>query len=304
MISMLKDLGIPAHYVLIPTAGIGNLVRDFPYPFQFNHCIVVIENESGYHFLDPVAESYCFDYLPGSDRNRDVLIFKDNKIVFANTPLAKPEENAYHSRSQIKIGSDGSIESEVKNFGLGGKEASMRSFFIKSKPTKVKEKLEERVNDISSGGRLLTYTHSDPLNFKERFELKMKYHAKDYCKKAADILIFEVPEIWGGCPATEKKERRYPIVVWSNSYSKDEVEFNVPEGYEVYHLPERIEIKNQYFEFCSSYRQEGDRVFYQQELIRKAARITPEEYVSYQNSCSAMEKSFDRSVVFRKKDKR
>jgi hypothetical protein len=157
------------------------------------------------------------------------------------------------------------------------------------------------VNYISSGAKLLEYTHSNPLNFKERFEFKINYKAPDYCKKAGGILIFDVPEIWKGCPATEKNGRRFPIVISNNSYSKDQVEFNVPEGYEVYHLPEPLEIKNQYFEFRSSYRQEGDKIIYEGEYIRKALRIPSEEYAIYQTCCHGMEKSFNRSVLFQKK---
>jgi hypothetical protein len=196
------------------------------------------------------------------------------------------------------------MECEVKNFGFGDEEAPLRSFFINNRPTKIKESLEERVDGISPGAKLLTYTHSDPMNFNERFELKIKYNAQDYCKKAGDILIFDVPEIWESCPATGKKDRRYPIVVWNNSYSKDEVEFNVPEGYKVYHLPEPMEMKNQYFEFRSSYRQEDERIFYKGELTRKAIRITPEECTSYRKFCFGMEKSFNTSVLFRKKGSR
>ncbi len=302
LISMLRAAGIPAYYVSIPTIKVGNLIKEFPHPFQFNHCIVAVKNEDKYHFIDPVPKNYRFDYLPGSDRNRNVLIFDDEKIVFDKTPLAKPEENAYYSQSQIKIGLDGSIECEVKNFGFGGEEASLRSFFIKDNPNKIKESLEERVDEISSGAKLLTYTHSDPMNFKERFELNFKYNAQDYCRKAGDILLFDVPKIRKGCPATGKKDRRYPIVIWNNSYSKDEVGFNVPEGYEVYHLPEPMEIKNQYFEFRASYRQEGAKIFYRGELISKALRITPEEYPAYHESCQAMEKSFKRDVLFKAKE--
>jgi transglutaminase-like putative cysteine protease len=301
LISMLKVAGIPAYYVLIPTNDMGNLIKDFPYPFQFDHCIVSVKREGEHHFVDPVAENYRLDYLPDSDRNREVLIFGDEKIVFGKTPLAKPEENAYSSQSEIKIEADGSIECEVKTFGWGNNEASWRSFFIYNRPTKIKESLEERVDEISPGAKLLKYTHSDPVNFKEDFELKIKYLAQDYCRKAGDILIFDAPEIWKSCPATGKKDRKYPIVVWNNSYNKDEVEFNVPEGYEVYHLPEPMEIKNQYFEFRSSYRQEGEKIFYQGELIRKALRIVPEESVSYQKICFGMEKSFNRSVLFMQK---
>ena len=301
LISMLRVAGIPAYYALIPTNNIGNLIKDFPYPFQFNHCIVAAENEDEHHFIDPVAKYYRFDYLPESDRNRNVLIFDDEKIFFDKTPLAKPEENAYYSQSQIEIDLDGSIECEVKNFGFGGKEASLRSFFIRNRPTKIKESFEERADEISSGAKLLTYTHSDPLNFNERFELNLEYNAQDYCRKAGDILIFDVPEIWKGCPATGKKDRRYPIVVWNNSYNKDEVWFNVPEGYEVYYLPEAMETKNQYFEFRSSYRQEGEKIFYRGELISKALRVTPEEYPAYHEFCQTMEKSFKRDVLFKAK---
>jgi hypothetical protein len=301
LISMLRVAGIPAYYVLIPTSSVGNLIKDFPYPFQFNHCIVSTEKEGKYNFFDPVAKNYRFNYLPDSDRNRDVLIFDDGKIVFEKTPLANLEENSYYNQSQIRIGLDGSMECEVKNFSFGDEEASLRSFFIKSSPTKIKDSLEERVDKISSGAKLLTYTHSDPLNFKERFDVTIKYNAKDYCRKAGDILIFDVPEIQKSCPATGKKDLKYPIEVRDTSYKKDEVEFNVPEGYEVYHLPEPMEIKNQYFDFRSSYRQEGKRIFYQGELIRKVIRITPEECASYQEWCFWMEKSFNRSVLFRKK---
>jgi hypothetical protein len=304
LISMLKVAGIPAYYVLIPTSSVGNLIKDFPYPFQFNHCITAIEKEGRYNFFDPVAENYRFNYLPSSDQNRDVLIFNNKKIVFVRTPLARPEENAYYSQSQIKIELDGSLECEVKNLSFGGEEASLRSFFIKNSPTKIKDSLEERVDKISSGAKLLTYTHSDPLNFKERFGVTIKYNAKDYCRKAGDILIFDVPEIQKSCPATGKKDLKYPIELWNTSYNKDEVEFNVPEGYKVYHLPEPMEIKNQYFDFRSSYRQEGERIFYQGELIRKAIRITPEESTSYQKCCFEIEKSFNRSVLFKKKGNR
>lgn len=304
LISMLRIAGIPAHYVLIPTSSMGNLINDFPYPFQFNHCIVAVQNEGKYHFLDPVYRSYPFDYLPGSDRNRNILIFDDEKIVFDKTPLAKPEENRFYDQSQIRISPDGSIEYEDKAFGFGSEEASLRSLFMDASPTKIKEALEEFIAKISPEAKLLTYTHSDPWNFKERFEATIKYSAKDYSKKAGDILTFDVPGIRKSCSAAGKKDRRYSIVVWNNSYKKEQVEFNVPEGYEIYYLPEPMEIKNEYFEFRSSYRQEGEKIFYQQELINKAIRITPEEYDSYQKYCQGMEKSFNGSVLFRKKGRR
>ncbi len=301
LISMLRLAGISAYYALIPTNSMGNLIKDFPYPFQFNHCIVSTENTDTYNFVDPVAKTHRFDYLPSADQNRDVLIFNEKLNLFVKTPLAVAEENAYYNQSQIRIGLDGSIQCESKNYGFGGQEAALRAFFVKSRPTQVKESFEERVDEIFSGAKLLSYNHSNPMDFKERFEVTFKYDAQDYCKKAGDILIFDVPEIWKSCPATSKGDRKYPVVVWDNSYTKDDVEFNIPDGYEVYYLPEPIEIRNEYFEFRSSYRQEYHKIFYQEELIRKALKIASEEYDSYQRYCQGMEKSFNRSILFKKK---
>lgn len=298
LISMLKAAGISAHYVLIPTHEIRNLIKDFPYPFQFNHCIVAVEKGGEYHFIDPVAENYRIDYLPSWNQNRDVLIFKDQLYVFGRTPLAKAEENASYSQHQIKIGADGSIEGEVKILSSGEVEASWRSFFINYSPTGIKEYFENRVDKISPRAKLLKYTHTDPLNFKERFVVNMKYDAIDYCKKARDVLIFEVPEIGEECGIKGKKERRYPLVVRNNFYSKNEVELNIPEGYEVYYLPEPVELKNQYFEFRSAYRREGEKIFYQGEFIKNANRITPLDYPVYHQFCQVMEQSFRRDVLF------
>jgi len=301
LISMLKAAGISAHYVLIPTHSVGNLIRDFPYPFQFDHCIVVAETEDGHLFLDPTAEECRFDYLLGSDQDRDVLIFKDHGAIFGTTPLAKAEENAYVCQQQIKIGADESIEVEEKDFGSGFREASMRSFFIDNNPTEIKEALEKMVDGMSPGAKLLDYTYSDPLNFQKRFVATIKYFAPDYCKKAGDILIFQVPGIEKGCAGTGKKERRYPLVFWTNASSKDEVVFNIPEGYEVYYLPEPVEIENPYFDFHSSYQREGQKVVYRGEYIKKAVRIPPKGYPLYHKFCQKMEKSCEEYVLFREK---
>ena len=299
LISMLRTAGIPAHYVLIPTHGVRGLTKALPYPFQFNHCIVALERDGVHYFLDPVAEDYTFNYLPGSDQNRDVLIFKDKETLFASTRLAEAGENALHQKHQVLIGGDGSIRVEARSSGTGGQEARLRSFLIYNNPTEIKEALEKRLDDISPGAKLVKYVHSNPLDFKERTEVTITYDAPDYSTKAGDILIFHVPEVAGTCVAADKESRRYPVVVRTNSLERSDVEFSIPGGYEVHYLPEPVEITSDYFEYRSSYRREGEKIFYQGELKKKAAKISPEEYPRYQTFCTMMGKSFKRPVLFR-----
>ena len=301
LISMLRVAGISAHYVLVPTDDVGNLIKDFPFPFQFNHCIVAVENEKGYRFLDPTAQYHRFAYLPDSDQDRGILIFKENKAIFSKTPLAEHKDNAYFRQQHIDIKKDGAIEGELKNTCSGSREASRRSLYTKSSPTEIREGLERIVDGLSPGAKLLDYTYTDPLDFKKKFTYSIKYNAPDYCKKAGDIFIFQLFGIEASCAATDKEERRYPIEHQSNSYGKNEVNFNIPEGYELYYLPEPVEIKNPYFEYHSSYQKKGRKIFYHGEFIGNAVQTPPEEYADYRKFCQMMEKSYKRHVLFRER---
>jgi hypothetical protein len=105
-----------------------------------------------------------------------------------------------------------------------------------------------------------------------------------------------------GCWAAGKEERRYPILYWSRNYSHDEVSFNIPEGYEIYHLPERVDLKNPYFEYHLSYQRQGEHVLYQDEFIKNGLQIHAKEYTDYRDLCYMMERSRERYVVFRKNE--
>ena len=301
LISMLKVAGIPAYYVSVPTHDMWNLIKDFPSPFQFNHAIVAAKEGESYQFVDPTAEYHRADYLPAGDQNRDVLIFKDQETIFARTPLEKAKDNAVVKQQHIKIKTDGAIEAEVKFILTGSKEASNRSAAVDSSPAETKKEIEEIRGEISPWARLLEYSYTDPLDFQKPFTHYAKYRAPDYCKKAGDILVFRVPSIGRNCKGIDKEKRQYPISFWARSYSKNEVGFNIPDGYEIYHLPVRVRMVNPYFEYRSSYRSNGDKVSYESEFIREAVEIPVKEYASYRKCCQEVAKSRERYVLFRRK---
>jgi transglutaminase-like putative cysteine protease len=302
LISMLKVAGIPAHYVIIPTHSMRQLIKEFPYPFQFNHCIVAVEKDGRYHFIDPVYEYFPVGYLPKSDQNRDVVIYNDNQPLFTRTNLGVPEDNTDYEHQKIVIGKEGSIEGQVTSFGTGPEDASSRWTFGDSTPTRIREAVEKALSERFPGSKLLELAYSEPWNFKEPFKVDMKYRAPQYSTKAADLLIFQIPGIRPSCDAAGTQKRRYPVVFKTTSLEKREIEFNVPEGFEVYSLPGTTHLNNQYFEFNLNCRTEGNIIVYDSEFRTKATTISPEEYHAYYTSCETLGTDFSDEVVFRKKN--
>jgi hypothetical protein len=302
---MLREVGVPAHHVFIPTTSMGNLITDFPYPWQFDHCIVAVDTKDGYRFLDPVYDNIPFDYLPTADQNRRVVIFDEQQPRFAETPLAKPEENAVVCKQKIMIVPDGSIEVDLCKCYFGEGEAGFRSAFANAGSTLVREVFEISIHKKFPGAKLIDYGYTDPFDFKKQTQLSMKYQAADYCKEAGDILIFRIPDRDIGEWSDEigKEDRRYPFLHNSRCYRKQEVVFNIPEGYHVYHLPPQIVMETPYFQYRSSYEENGQKIFYQAELVRTALKIPAEEYNDYRNYCQMMDKSHTSYVLFKKKTK-
>jgi transglutaminase-like putative cysteine protease len=301
LISMLEAAGVPAYYVLIPTRDIESMTKDFPYPFQFNHCIVAIEGTQGYHFLDPATETYPFDYLPSTDQDRDCLLLKESKGVFAHTPLAQPSDNGVLQQQIITIGPDGSLEVVRKASSVGDYGATDRSTYMDYGSSELREHIERAVSSLDPGAKLIAYQISDPSDFEIPFTTIYRYVAENYCKRAGDLLLFPVPGVSYECltPATER--RRYPIEHPSVSFLRDEAQIVLPEGYEVFYLPTGMEIATPSHEFRCAYGYEGGRISYHGEQIRKSTTVPLEAYPDYRTFCHDMERGTAEWIVLKQK---
>jgi hypothetical protein len=260
-----------------------------------------VPDQDGYIFMDPTADYSRTDLLPAEDQDRGVLVFEEEAPRFVRTPLLGPEKNRNVLQQEIVIEPDGAIDVSQKRTSSGYYERIMRRVFAEFNPTELGEGFEEYVSGISPGASLLDYSHTSAMDFTRSLSWELRYRARGYCKKAGDMMIFQLPGIGEDCTAAEKNERRYPIVQEELSVSEQVSTFNVPEGYGVYHLPERVAIETPYFDYRAAYMAEGDQVVYRSGLALKMRMIPPEEYAAFRDACQRMEKSVKRYVLFRER---
>ena len=301
LISMLRAAGIPAHYVLIPTSSRGNLVKDFSYPFQFDHCIVAKDNGAGFQFLDPTGDSTSFSYLPAADQNRGVIVVKEGRMVFAKTPQESAAAGGTFSVKRIKISADGSADIDIYSRFSGSEEASFRSYFVENNPAAIKQFFEKVGWEALRSARLLDYAYLDPLDFTKKFEFTASYSVDRFWERAGDIVILPIVDDVGECIAADTAERTFPIVSDSLEFSQEEVRFSMPEGFKVYFLPEKVEIVNPYFEYRSGYHKEGSEIVVLNEFVKNAVIIAPEDYAHYRSCCQMRREARSNHALIKKK---
>lgn len=303
LISMLEAAGVPAFYVLIPTRDREKMTRDFPYPFQFNHCIVAVEGTEGYHFLDPAGETYPFAYLPSEDQDRQCLLLKGSKGIFTRTPPAQPHDNGILQQQTISIGPDGSLEVVRKVSTCGDYGATDRAAYIAYGPTELREHIERAVNSLYPGAKLIAYGVSNPLRFEIPLTTTYRYVLEGYCKRAGDLLMFPLPGVSYECLTPAKEKRSHPIEHPSVSFLRDEVQIVLPDGYEVYYLPTGMELTIPSHEFRCVYGHRGSRIYYHGEQIRKSTTVSLEAYPGYRTLCRDMTRGTAEWIVLRQKKK-
>jgi hypothetical protein len=300
LIAMLREVGITAHYVLIPTRSRGDLIKEFPYPFQFNHCIVAIERAGGIQYLDPTSKMNRYDYLPAGDQDREVIVIKEGKPVLGRTPLADAYANGTIAQKSIRVKQDGSATLDVNRQYIGPAEASARSSFSETLQTDLLKFFEEIAYENFQGAKLVEYSYSDPLDLSREFRMSMKCNANQYCSKASDMLILPDLSSCGECPAVGPNERKHPIQLKSRSFKRNEVRVIIPVGFDVYSLPESVALDNPYFEYRSDYQKWGSEIFHFNEYVSKGTRVPVEDYGAYREQCRVMKDTLNNRVLLRK----
>lgn len=282
LISMLMELEINADYCLLGTNNVGQLVKDLPFPLQFDHCIIALADKGKYTFLDAAGENIRYGYLPGMDQDRTALAFNGERAEFVKTPIATPEENTLRQKRSMQIQPDGGATVEVETIYAGDPESYQRTYYSSMSPVQISEDFQNMAGSALPGGRLLSYEISDPLDLSVPFRVKSSYEGKDFAILAGDLMIFSVPGLRYTAVAVGKKERRFPIRFWTTPRHCRSWEITVPEGFRVKYMPRDFDIGTKFGSYRAVFRQEDDKILIEDEEILSVSFVPPEDYPAYQ----------------------
>ena len=114
MVSMLKEVGIPANYTLIK-AGESESDIDASFPSsQFNHVIVAVPNKSDTLWLECTSQTNPFGYLGDFTGSRHALMITDNGGKIVRTPSYTVDDNTQSRRADVFIEMTGNAKAKVK----------------------------------------------------------------------------------------------------------------------------------------------------------------------------------------------
>lgn len=298
LVTMLREAGFTAWPVLIGTKEYYNLNEDFP-SVLFNHCIAAVSFKDKVVFLDPTAETCSFGSLPAGDQERKVLVFREDGYKIENTPLYAADHNRITQRINLKINSDEAISAEKNNFTYGVYDQAQRYWLLYTPPELIKERLAEKIQDISIGSKLDSYSIKNLENLNEPVVLSYAFHGSGYLTEAGPLRI--MPQLSNmDTSIVAKDKRKYPVDFGILDTKEISLEIEIPESFTLKYVPDSVKKDSPWLAFSCEYERKDSKIHFRQKMELKKNTVSEQEYAEFKRFFEELAKQVKQRIVFEK----
>ena len=281
--SMLKQIGVKAYPVLIPTTEIPDMNPDIPTPFVFDHEITAIKLKSGkFMFADTTSNVTTFGDLPPMDQGRNVLIIDNGKAVIAKTPIFPPSKNYISDKEYTSVYKNGSIKVRaVINYG-GAYDMYKRYLYSSLSAKKKRNGVLKNIMSISPNATLINYSFENGDSMTKPYIEKFSFAAKKYAGKKGKKIMVRIPlrtrnEL---AKITALDKRKYPIKFGYNFSEKTAVKINFPKNYKIIYMPQSVNFKNKVGSFKTAYTIKNGALIFNSIFSVFGYKIKPANYTA------------------------
>ena len=295
LVTMLKEAGLSAWPVLIPTKDYYNAEKEFP-AVLFNHCIAAVSLSGRLYFLDPTCETCAFGDLPAADQNRTVLVCKEDGFELANTPLYPAEKNNIIQDLKIKINTDETILGIKTVTTSGFYDQGQRFWLLYSPPELIEQTIKEKIQDISIGAGLKEYQIDNLDNLGKPTVLCYTFFGPEFLTAAGNLRV--LPQLARiDTTVTAKEKRRFAIDYGVLSTHKEIIEIELPPQFKVRYLPDSITDDNPWFKFTVAYIQKNNTIIYKEEMLAKRDRVELKDYPVFKQLLESLAKRVKQRII-------
>ncbi len=251
LVAMLREAGLKAYPVLIPTRDVYELKKNFP-SVNFDHAISAINLNGKIIFMDATAQTVSFCDIPLGDQERNVLVFFDDKYAILATPLSKDNAGIYDTTINIDANEDAIIKRKVTTRGFF---SSYQRYYLQyTHPDIIRADIQKKMVQISPLSKLIEYKTENAYDFDKNPVTEYTFRAQKVLNPAGDLRVIPVlDDIDLDTTYASRDERSFPIE-FAGIFSKiSKIRVNIPENLSVQFLPNNRQLNTPWFNFKSTY---------------------------------------------------
>ncbi len=292
LIALLKEIGIKAEPVLINIKG--QTKEGMIMPGDLSHMIVYIPEY--YLYLDPSFDSVMFGSLPYFSQGKKAL--HPLSYTLSSTPTGFPRENLEIYKQKVSPGEDYSAVIKLEWKTRGFFDMLRKNLFREYLPQQRELLLKQLVNRGFDSSQVVLDSIKGVDSLEEYFSIISTLNIPNYVQEMEGkffIRPFRLPlrlkELFNSA------ERVNPLYFNTPQTIVQEVEIEIPDGYQLFYLPGDVEYNTQPGSLEASFKDDGSKVITKFELVVKNKLITPEEYLLFRKLLEKVEDVYKKQIV-------
>ncbi|WP_437620779.1 DUF3857 domain-containing protein [Sorangium sp. So ce1151] len=301
IVTMLRELGIPATIVLVRTRMRGGIEPEPASLAPFDHAIAYVPSLDLY--LDGTAEHSGSTELPIMDRGAMALQINEGKPKLVRLPEPAPEASVVHRTVDIAVGADGSAQLgvDIQVAGAFAPEWRTRYMAEGTRRDRAGRDLAADFGTVELVPGRAGVEVNDLEDIEQAVKLRARGKAVALARKEGDSL--SIPAVPTQRLATEfasLSTRTRDVIIPALTTRQDEWSIRVPQGWRVTRAPLPQDLDTPFGKFSISVEQSAGKVVVRSQISLTKSRIKPSEYMAFRTFCETADRAFGQRVVLGK----
>jgi hypothetical protein len=295
-------VGIESTPVLVPNRGVVMEVPNVPMLDWFTHLLLRVDLEGEELWLDPYQETNSVNCISREHQKVDGLLIQKSEGKLVTTPSVHHSENSRVSVTDMKLSADGGIQCQSREVYSRPRGGRVKSLLRSQTISERRDDLARRICQYCPGAVLDGCNFGDLYDYYEDFEMQYQFASSHYVQKT-DGLLFLNPNILNrDLTAKDFSEptRVFPIMFEQVKTDVDRVVITIPPLCEVIDLPDPIHLENDFGQFQTEYRIQGDSVIYKRTFIIKELTVPASSYKEVKSFFNQIFEEDQKLIVIRR----
>lgn len=284
LMTMLQAVGVKAYPALInPTYAGADVDLDLPSLGQFAHMILAVPDASapgGYSWVDPTDDTMPYGRLPASDQGRTVMLVTEDAPVWVDTPVDGPDANRYDWELTLGLDAGGAVYGSERLTATGTHASDVRRAYQAVPPAALPEYVTSLMSPEYPGVVVESAELAGLDDLDDPFTVLADFTVRGYGAKTEDAWTIPIPSAQLNTYAAmvAEPDRTQPILLGVPNTLTRAVTVELPDGFEVVDLPERLLLQTEFASLSRDVTVEDSRAVYRMELVVRQHTVPAERY--------------------------
>ncbi|OJJ15854.1 hypothetical protein BKI52_36660 [marine bacterium AO1-C] len=295
MKSMLKIAGFDARLTWI---GTNHLAYDYSTPSiaVANHMICTLLLNNKKYYLDATEKYIPFGEYAERIQGRPILIENGAKYWLEQIPIAKQAANQVLRTHQLMVQSE-SLVGWGKHAYQGEQKKEVLYYLNFTSQKKTRELVQLLVDLDDKNCHLDSLQFSDPNQRAGKFTIDYQIKLNNRVASFDSEMYIDIDFYKEFKQAKVEKDRLNALNLREKVFRKSVVQLQIPEGYQVKHLPKNLDIKHPAFSIQANFAKKNKLITYTKTITTAQSMIQKADFAAWNAAIEALSKMYEDQII-------